>query len=114
MTAPVPPKEPQGADRRESERIPCELDVRFAPPDQIARSIKAYSLNLSLGGMCLRIQRHLEVREALTLAFEVEGEAFTLAGAVAWIRDGAIGVRFEEVSEQNRARLLKMLALLQK
>ena len=99
-----------GADRRQFERIPARIEVRFGHPSDAARALRAYSLNLSVGGLCLRTQRKYELGEPLRLELDVQsGEAFELKGVVAWVRDGAIGVRFEDMSEDERERLTRLV-----
>ena len=41
----------------------------------------------------------------LELVIEVGKERFDLGATVAWIRPGAVGVRFSTVSEEQRGRL---------
>ncbi len=97
------------SDRRTSERIAARIEVRFTEPGHAARALRAYSLNLSAGGLCLRTRRRYELGAVLELQLDVAGEAWRLEGAVAWVRDGAIGVRFENVNPADRARLQALL-----
>jgi uncharacterized protein (TIGR02266 family) len=106
---------PKGADRRQHERVPGRVEVRFARADQAARALRAYSLNFSVGGLCLKTQKRYEVGDRLKLSMTVEGQDFSVSGAVAWVRPGvAIGVRFEDVPEPDRIRLEQMVASLKK
>ncbi|MBX5480274.1 MAG: PilZ domain-containing protein [Myxococcaceae bacterium] len=102
------------ADRRRDERVPARVEIRFSERDQAARALRAYSLNFSVGGVCLRTSRRYEVGATLRLSLTVEGETFHLFGAVAWVRDGAVGVRFENVTPNVRARLEALVASLRK
>lgn len=102
------------AERRHEERIPARVEVRFQEATQAARALRAYSLNFSAGGLCLRTSRRYEVGATLKLSMLVEGEQFDLSGAVAWVRDGAVGLRFEDVSPQDRKRLEGIVAQLRK
>lgn len=101
--------DPSGADRREFERVPARIDVRFGHASDAARALRAYSLNLSVGGLCLRTQKRYELGELLQLDLDAQSESFSLRGVVAWVRDGTIGVRFEEVSEPDRVRLQRLV-----
>lgn len=105
---------PTGADRRQFERVPVRIEVRFAKADQAARALRAYSLNFSVGGLCLKTQKAYEVGDRLKLAMTVEGQDFAVDGVVAWVRSGAIGVRFENVTEENRLRLEQLVATFKK
>lgn len=97
-------------DRRRYERIAARMEVRFGKVTEAARALRAYSLNFSAGGLCLKTQRQYAVGDTLSLEITVEGSEFHLTGAVAWVRQGAIGVRFENVSEEDRLRLSHVLA----
>lgn len=99
-------------DRRQSERIPARVEVRFKQPAQAARALRAYSLNLSVGGLCLKTDRHYEVGAPLKLTLDTGGETFDLTGVVAWVRGGAIGVRFENMAEDQRQRLEALVGML--
>lgn len=99
-------------DRRREERVPARVEVRFKGASDAARALKAYSLNFSVGGLCLRTSRRYELGATLKLSLDVGGESYELAGAVAWVRDGAVGVRFENVSEADRQRLESLVASL--
>lgn len=99
-----------GAERRTSERIPARIEVRFHTSEQVARAIKAYSLNFSVGGLCIKTQKTYALGHELTLSLDVSGVQFKLKGVVAWVRSGTIGVRFVEVGPEDRARLTAMIA----
>jgi uncharacterized protein (TIGR02266 family) len=101
-----------GEERRTEERIPAKVEVHFKQTDHAARALRAYSLNFSAGGLCLRTDRRYEVGAALTLSLRIAGEAFSLTGAVAWVRDGAVGVRFDRANPDDVQTLDRLLALL--
>lgn len=92
-------------DRRADERVAARIEVRFPAPANAARAFRAYSLNLSLGGLCLKTRRRYPVGERLALSLHLESEEYRLTGVVAWERGGAIGVRFENLSAEDRQRL---------
>lgn len=98
-----------GAERRQFERFAARIEVRFGHASDAARAFRAYSLNLSVGGLCLRTQKRYELGELLRLELDVQSESFLLKGVVAWVRDGAIGVRFEDVGEEDRERLTRIV-----
>lgn len=100
------------ANRRAHERVTATFDVRFQDAQDAARALRAYSLNLSAGGLCLRTRRSYDVGSRVRLQMTVSGEDFDLEGIVSWVRDDAeaIGVRFVEVSETDQARLQRVVA----
>lgn len=102
----------QGEDRRQHERVSARVEVRFGRADEAARALRAYSLNFSVGGLCLKTQRHYEIGDRLSLSMTIEGREVECMGAVAWVRGGAIGVRFEEVKDADRALLQQMVKAL--
>jgi len=104
-----------GEDRRQHERVQARFEVHFGHADQAARALRAYSLNFSVGGLCLKTQRTYEVGSRLSLAMTIEGQEFALVGAVAWTRPGvAIGVRFEDLKDDDRKRLQALVQALRK
>ena len=100
---------PSGEDRRQFERVSAHIEVRFGRADEAARALRAYSLNFSIGGLCLKTQRPYELDEKLSLTMTIEGHEVICLGVVAWVRPGAIGVRFEEVKAEDRVRLQAMV-----
>lgn len=100
------------SSRRAHERVSARFDVRFQDVQDAARALRAYSLNLSAGGLCLRTQRSYDVGSRVRLQMTVDGEDFDLQGLVAWVRDDAeaIGVRFVDLSEEERARLQRVVS----
>ena len=103
-------KRPSEADRRQEERISAKLEVRFEARSEAAKALKAYSVNLSAGGLCLRTKRVYPVGASLQLTLNVGGETFELEAAVAWARDEAIGVRFVNVRPDDKERLRRVVA----
>jgi uncharacterized protein (TIGR02266 family) len=104
------------ANRRTEERISARFAVRFAQKQEAARALRAYSLNLSAGGLCLRTRRAYDIGAQVQLAMEIGGEAFNLVGVIAWVRtEGeAIGVRFINMREEDRVRLQRVLETLKR
>ncbi len=110
----VPPELPDGADaagaeRRREPRIPGRLEVRFSLPSQAGRALRAYSLNYSLGGLCLKPQRPYPVGSQVALSLQIQSESLELEAVVAWARDGAIGVRFVNLAPAARERLSQLI-----
>ena len=99
---------PTGIERRQADRIPARVEVHFRHGADAAKAFRAYSLNFSVGGLCIRTQRNYENGAVLQLALEVDGHHYDLEGVVAWIRGGFIGVRFQNVSPEDRSRLAKL------
>lgn len=101
-------------DRRNHERITTRIEVRFKGPNEAARAFRAYSLNFSVGGLCFRATRPYEIGQVLQVAMTVETHHFELEATVAWSHKGAIGVRFENVSEADQQRLRAVMQALRK
>ena len=101
-------------ERRSEPRSPARIQVRFAKADEAAKALRAYSLNLSAGGLCLRTRKVYEVGTLLELTIAVDGQSFQLAGAVSWARAGTIGVRFENLTAADRTRLQALAASLRR
>lgn len=98
-----------GAERRQFERVLARIEVRFEQPRQAAKALRAFSLDLSAGGLCLRTRRQYSLGETLNLEMRIAEHDFQLEGVVAWIRDGVIGVRFQQVSDKDRQRLSSVI-----
>ncbi|MFZ5470525.1 MAG: PilZ domain-containing protein [Myxococcota bacterium] len=101
-------------ERRQHERVPARVEVRFGSSAQAAKAFHAFSLNFSAGGLCLRTHKPHEVGAGLHLSVTVGDDSFELEGVVAWVRGDAIGVRFKNVLPQMRARLDAVAASLKK
>lgn len=93
------------SQRREHERVQARFEVRFSLPGQAANALRAYSKDISMGGLCLKAARSYEAGELLELHMVVGAETYDLKARVAWKRDEFIGVRFTDLSEQDRERL---------
>jgi uncharacterized protein (TIGR02266 family) len=102
------------ADRRQHERVAARIEVRFQHTAEAARALRAYSLNFSAGGLCLKTQRKYALGDVLRLSISVEDREFALSGVVAWVRPGAIGVRFDKLSDADRAGLTELLSSLKR
>ncbi len=92
-------------------RHPLKLGVRFSTAAELANAVRASTLNVGLGGLCLLTRRSYETGTELMLKIELgEGEIIEVEGVVAWVRPGkAIGVRFERLSDDHRAKLENLI-----
>lgn len=97
------------AERRHEPRLPGRLEVRFSLASQAARALRAYSLNFSMGGLCLKPHGAYPVGTELRLTLQIQDQGFELDAVVAWVREGAIGVRFIQVDEPARERLQALI-----
>lgn len=97
-------------ERRRSERVPARVEVRFEEASQAAKAFRAYSLNLSVGGLCVRTQRRYDVGAVVKVSMTIADELVQLDATIAWVRDEAVGLRFNFVSLEDRARLEKLVA----
>jgi uncharacterized protein (TIGR02266 family) len=106
VNPPLPPVE-----RRREARVPTRIEVRFTDAVHAARVLHAYSLDFSLGGLCLRTRRVYPVGRALKLNLVVAGERLPVDAVVAWVRpvQKAVGIRFVDVADEVRARLLELM-----
>jgi uncharacterized protein (TIGR02266 family) len=100
------------SNRREHERVSARFEVRFQDTNDAARALRAYSLNVSTGGLCLRTRRSYDVGSHVRLQMSVDGHDFDLEGVIAWVRDDAeaVGVRFLDLKEEDRLRLQRVIA----
>ena len=106
VNPPLPPVE-----RRREARVPTRIEVRFTDAVHAARVLHAYSLDFSLGGLCLRTRRVYPVGRGLKLNLVVAGERLPVDAVVAWVRpvQKAVGIRFVDVADEVRARLLELM-----
>jgi uncharacterized protein (TIGR02266 family) len=96
-------------ERRKELRAPARIEVRFREASQAALAFRAYSLNFSVGGLCLRTRKKYEIGTELMLALKVARADYELLGVVAWERRGAIGVRFSDLKPEDRDRLARLV-----
>jgi uncharacterized protein (TIGR02266 family) len=98
-------------NRREEERVSARFEVHFGHAEDAAKALRAYSLNVSAGGLCVRTRRAYDVGAPVLVDMVVEGEAFQLHGLIAWVRDEseAVGIRFTRMTEEDVARLQRVI-----
>ncbi len=91
--------------------MPARFEVHFNYTQDAAKALRAYSLNVSAGGLCLRTRKSYDVGSPVRMDMVIEGESFQLQGIIAWVRDEAeaVGVRFTDMSEEDRARLQRVI-----
>lgn len=95
----------RNAERRREERIPARVEIHFAQAADAARAFRAYSVNFSPGGLCVRMKDPRAVGERFALRVMVDGESFELEAVVAWARGSFAGMRFDGLSADDRLRL---------
>ena len=103
MNEASPPR--KSDERRRQQRVAARFQVRFEAPEEAARALRAYSINVSVGGLCLKTGRAYGVGVALLLHMQVGDDKFDLDARVAWVRPGVIGVRFMHVPPDVQLRL---------
>ena len=96
--------------RRQQLRKPAYAPVclRFVP----GREIKAVVLNVSEGGIAVRLSEPATVREAVRARFNLPGirEPIDVQGQIAWVdKNGRAGIRFIHLSSQLHAQLKQWL-----
>lgn len=92
-------------ERRQDKRYVAAFDVRFARAAQAAQALRAFSINFSARGLCLRTKEPHAKGEILKLDLTVEGVVYRLEAEVAWVRGDAMGVRFVNVDPAMKAGL---------
>ena len=102
----------RNSDRRREERIPARVEVHFDRVKDAAKAFKAYSLNFSPGGLCVRMRDTHVLGDRLFVKMLVEGEDFEVEAVVAWVRGTITGLRFDGLSDDDRQRLEKVAEVL--
>ena len=99
-------------ERRRTARVPIKLTIRFGTNDEFARSIRAYTHNIGLEGVCILTRRSYEPGQQLNLAIATsDGRPLALVGVVTWRKEGvAIGIRFERLDAEARGALEALLS----
>ncbi len=97
-------------ERRRNVRVPIELPVTlFAGADQQ----RITTLDLSEGGMAVRVPRYIPKSRGVRIRFTLPGVDYVIdcAAEVAWKNPGSnTGVRFLELSREHRQQLKAWLA----
>lgn len=103
--------------RRKDDRIPKNLSLTFQSSDKL---IKAYTENISLGGIFIKTRRPFSVGERFTLHLQLPDglEPMRIECEVAWNRiehvsnekyPTGMGVKFIHINKTDRRRLKMML-----
>jgi uncharacterized protein (TIGR02266 family) len=99
--------------KRLQSRVPVQMKVVF---QDIGEVLEAFSTNLGAGGMLLATDREMNTGMRLRLRFSLPGlnEEFNTGAEVAWRRrdlDGGpgLGLRFTDLSAEDRARISKFV-----
>ena len=102
----------RNADRRREDRIPAKVEVRFQNARDAAKAFKAYSVNFSPGGLCVRTREPHAPGDRMVLKMVVEGQDFEVEAVVAWVRGTITGMRFDGLSAEDRVRLERVAEVL--
>lgn len=101
---------PRPEDRREHDRVPVRIEVRMEERTEAARAFRAFSLNFSNGGICIKTEKRYEIGMPLKLSITIGADEHRLGGIVAWVREGTIGVRFDNRDENDGESIARILA----
>jgi uncharacterized protein (TIGR02266 family) len=101
-------------DRRRTVRVPAQIEIRFQESVAAAKVFKAYSLNFSVGGLCLKTRRPYAVGTSLHLFIKIEDEEYRISAVVAWKRGDAIGVRFQNLDDEVQQRFVALVESLRR
>lgn len=96
--------------RRQQLRKPAyaPVSLRFIP----GRETKAVVLNVSEGGIAIRLPEPATVRQSVRARFNLPGmrDAIDVQGQIAWVdKNGRAGIRFIRISSQLHAQLKQWL-----
>ena len=107
---PVEPNEALSpSERRTSDRKKLIVDVKFAGGD--ATGI-ANTRDIGIGGLYMTTSAQLENGTPIAMRITIAGRQVALDGVVAYIDPGqGVGVRFQNLSDEDRDLLVKELDL---
>lgn len=95
----------RNADRRTDPRYAARVEVVFETEGDAAKAFRAWSMNFSTGGLCLKVKQERTVGDHFKVSLHIEGEHFELEGVVAWSRADTVGLRFVNLGPADRKRL---------
>ena len=78
------------------------MEVRFEEAGQAARALKAFTTNVSSGGVCVKTQATYPLGHRLALQLQIADQRLELTAAVCWVRQEAVGLRFVDLSDEHR------------
>jgi uncharacterized protein (TIGR02266 family) len=103
-------------ERRSDLRFPTRLSVRFTSGDELREAVLA---NISRGGIFVATSSPLPEDTPVRLFVSAPHGEVEMAGRVAWVREkdkrdgpAGMGVRFEDLSAEQSARIAEILARL--
>ncbi len=107
---------PSDSDKRAAERLPIRMLVEYESSEDF---LIDYTANMSIGGMFIQTSNPLEVGTRFRLRFRIPGrdEPVDTVGEVCWVlspeeagcMQPGMGVRFEELAQQDRLAVESML-----
>jgi hypothetical protein len=102
--------EPEPVERREHGRVPVELAVSAWTPAQPTRRLAGATVDVGTGGAQLWLPDLAPFAATLELQIALPGTSVHASSAVRWRREpGLVGVEFERITTEQRARLLDFL-----
>jgi PilZ domain len=107
------PKSPEeflsSSERRNADRKKLIVDVRFVGGD--ATGI-ANTRDIGIGGLYISTKVELEIGTQISMSMMVDEKELSLSGTIVYSDPGhGVGVRFQDLSEENKAFLKKELNL---
>jgi len=98
-------------ERRRYFRCPISIPVSILRPNQT--EVHCHSLNISEGGMALRVIVPLGLEEEVEVQLALPGQEvvpFSAKSTVCWLQTGRLGVRFVSLSPDHKSALQEWLA----
>ncbi len=107
------PQEPEeylsSAERRNDDRKKLIVDVQFSGGD--ATGI-ANTRDIGIGGLYITTKVTLEIGTPISMKMTIENDELSLSGVVVYSDPGhGVGVRFDDLSDKNKAFLKNELNL---
>lgn len=99
------------SEHRRYFRYQLTLEAELVPRD--GKVIPAQILNVSDGGLCLRLLDRAHLHGAVTVRFNIPGEqprTITLTAAVSWSTEPIFGMQFVSMNAENRSAYNTWLA----
>jgi hypothetical protein len=95
-------------NRRANFRLSVDITTAVRGAD---RNLGAASIvNLSETGLCVRVEKPVEMGEILSFYFRLpEGTRMDVSGAVRWTKDGRAGVQFTRIEQKEQLALREWL-----
>ncbi|MEA3384877.1 MAG: PilZ domain-containing protein [Thermodesulfobacteriota bacterium] len=99
-----------GIDRRKHPRIPIQLIVQYS--DQ-RLFFTEFTINLSLGGICIEASKQIEPETMLTVSFSTQ-PAIKAKAIVVWSKKSKfkyeIGIRFSGLPQDKKSQISDIMA----